>query len=110
MKRIEEFIPTNFGWISRKTPPTNNNDVVVLIWLTDEELFVEDIGFYEANEWHLRDYDNDSFEVKGWFPYPYTPHNSWGECNKLECGNKNPPCAPNLKFGMLECTECDWGE
>lgn len=28
----------------------------------------------------------------------------------FECGNKNPPCAPNLKFGMLECTECDWGE
>ena len=31
-------------------------------------------------------------------------------CNALECGNKNPPCAPNTKFGMLECTECDWGE
>ena len=28
----------------------------------------------------------------------------------LECGNKNPSCAPNTKFGMLECTECDWGE
>lgn len=28
----------------------------------------------------------------------------------LECGNENPPCAPNLKFGMLECAECDWGE
>jgi hypothetical protein len=27
-----------------------------------------------------------------------------------DCGNPNPPCAPNLKFGMLECCECDWGE
>ena len=29
---------------------------------------------------------------------------------QLKCGNQNPPCAPNLKFGMLECCECSWSE
>lgn len=28
----------------------------------------------------------------------------------LKCGNSNPPCAPNVKFGCLECTECNWSE
>lgn len=28
----------------------------------------------------------------------------------LKCGNPNPPCAMNIKYGMLECSECDWGE
>lgn len=30
--------------------------------------------------------------------------------NKLKCGNPNPPCSGNLKFGVLECTDCEWGE
>lgn len=28
----------------------------------------------------------------------------------LKCGNPNPPCMPNLKFGFLECCNCEWGE
>ena len=33
-----------------------------------------------------------------------------GRSEQLKCGNQNPPCAPNLKFGMLECCECNWSE
>lgn len=29
---------------------------------------------------------------------------------QLKCGNSNPPCSPNIKFGYLECTECNWSE
>ena len=29
---------------------------------------------------------------------------------QLKCGNSNPPCSPNIKFGCLECTECNWSE
>jgi len=29
---------------------------------------------------------------------------------QLKCGNNNPPCSPNIKFGCLECTECNWSE
>lgn len=32
------------------------------------------------------------------------------QSEQLKCGNPNPPCAPNLKFGMLECCNCEWGE
>jgi hypothetical protein len=37
-------------------------------------------------------------------------HDVVGRSEKLKCGNQNPPCAPNLKFGMLECCNCDWSE
>jgi hypothetical protein len=33
-----------------------------------------------------------------------------GRSEQLDCGNKNPPCARNLKFGMLECCNCNWSE
>lgn len=33
-----------------------------------------------------------------------------GENEQLKCGNSNPPCFPNIKFGCLECTECNWSE
>jgi hypothetical protein len=33
-----------------------------------------------------------------------------GRSEQLKCGNQNPPCAPNLKFGMLECCNCNWSE
>lgn len=33
-----------------------------------------------------------------------------GQNEQLKCGNSNPPCAPNIKFGYLECTECNWSE
>ena len=33
-----------------------------------------------------------------------------GRSEQLKCGNSNPPCSPNLKFGYLECTECNWSE
>lgn len=33
-----------------------------------------------------------------------------GRSEQLKCGNSNPPCAPNTKFGCLECTECNWSE
>jgi len=71
----EEFKPTEFGWVSVKTPPTNHNNIVVLVWLKNETLYQELIGFYEHNEWHLDGVDDTDFEIKGWFPYPYTPHN-----------------------------------
>lgn len=37
-------------------------------------------------------------------------HDVVGQNEKLECGNNNPPCSPNIKFGYLECTRCSWGE
>lgn len=70
-----KFIPTEFGWISVKTPPINHNNVVVLVWLKNETLFSELIGFYESDEWHLSAVDDTDYEVQGWFPFPYTPHN-----------------------------------
>jgi len=33
-----------------------------------------------------------------------------GRSERLKCGNSNPPCSPNIKFGCLECTECNWSE
>jgi len=33
-----------------------------------------------------------------------------GQSEQLKCGNSNPPCSPNIKFGCLECTECNWSE
>ena len=33
-----------------------------------------------------------------------------GRSEQLKCKNPNPPCSPNLKYGMLECCECDWSE
>lgn len=32
------------------------------------------------------------------------------ESEALKCGNPNPPCSPNLKYGFLECSSCEWGE
>lgn len=37
-------------------------------------------------------------------------HNVVGQKEQLKCGNSNPPCSPNIKFGYLECTECNWSE
>ena len=71
----EKFIPTEFGWISEKTPPVSHNNVVVLVWLKNETLFQELIGFYEGDKWHLSNVDDEDYEVQGWFPFPYTPHN-----------------------------------
>ncbi len=70
----EEFIPTEFGWISAKTPPVNHNNVVVLVWLINEKLYKEVIGYYLSDEWNLSN-DYEDYEVQGWFPFPYTPHN-----------------------------------
>lgn len=33
-----------------------------------------------------------------------------GQSEQLKCGNPNPPCMPNIKYGMLECCNCQWGE
>lgn len=33
-----------------------------------------------------------------------------GQSEQLKCGNSNPPCSPNIKFGCLECMECNWSE
>jgi len=74
--KIEDFIPTEFGWVSSKTPPINHNKVVVLVWHKTDELYLEELGYYEHEKWQL---DNDNnindYEIHGWFPYPYTPHN-----------------------------------
>jgi len=37
-------------------------------------------------------------------------HTVEGLNEQLKCGNNNPPCSPNIKFGYLECTECNWSE
>jgi hypothetical protein len=37
-------------------------------------------------------------------------YNVVGRSEHLKCGNQRPPCSPNLKFGMLECCDCDWSE
>lgn len=71
----EKFIPTEFGWISPKTPPTHHNNVVVLVWLKNETLYQELIGYYESKKWALSRVDDEDYEIQGWFPYPYTPHN-----------------------------------
>ncbi len=75
MQIKEKFIPTNFGWISEKTPPVNHNNVVVLIWLKNDKIFDETIGYYQGNQWQLSNFNETDYEVKGWYPYPYTPHN-----------------------------------
>lgn len=73
----EKFIPTEFGWVSPKTPPSNHNNVVVLIWFNG--LYFEKMGFFEDEDWIVYDLDNDmresAYEIQGWFPIPYTPHN-----------------------------------
>jgi hypothetical protein len=33
-----------------------------------------------------------------------------GRSELLKCGNQNPPCSPNLKYGILECCDCNWSE
>lgn len=33
-----------------------------------------------------------------------------GQSEQLKCGNPNPPCMPNIKYGVLECCNCQWGE
>jgi hypothetical protein len=71
----ENFNPQEFGWVSEKTPPTNHNQVVVLVWLQDETLYKEVLGFYESGDWSLYNIEDENFEIQGWFPYPYTPHN-----------------------------------
>ena len=72
--RREDFIPEEFGWVSSLTPPTIHNNVVVLIFLVDESLYVERFGFFENGEWIID--EEDKHTIKGWFPYPYTPDNN----------------------------------
>lgn len=71
----EKFIPTEFGWISVKTPPVNHNNVVVLVWLKNETLYQELICFFENGNWELTGVDDEDYEIQGWYPLPYTPHN-----------------------------------
>ena len=74
--KIEDFIPAEFGWVSSKTPPINHNKVVVLAFLNTEKIYDEVLGFHVHGKWHLLDIDNlEDYEIHGWFPYPYTPHN-----------------------------------
>lgn len=68
------FKPTEFGWVSPKTPPVNHNDVVVLLWLVFDETYHESIGYFENGKWYINE-AYDDYEIQGWFPYPYTPHN-----------------------------------
>jgi len=80
MTKSKEFIPTEFGWVSHETPPTEENrDVVVLVWCPFEEMYLERIGYFGNQKWNILsikdDVEPDNFEVRGWFPYPYTPHN-----------------------------------
>ena len=70
----EKFIPAKYGWVSPITPPTVHNNVVVLIFDKPNELYIEVLGYYADGAWQL-DYDED-YEIRGWFPYPYTPHNN----------------------------------
>jgi hypothetical protein len=71
----EKFIPTECGWVSPKTPPVNQNNVVVLLWCPENEIYDEVIAYYESDKWQFfsREYNFD--KVVGWFPIPYTPHN-----------------------------------
>jgi|GEM_PF-4231890 len=75
IKINERFIPAEFGWVSPKTPPTNHNSVVVLVWLKNEKVYQELIGFYESDNWVLYMVDDTDYEIHGWFPFPYTPNN-----------------------------------
>jgi hypothetical protein len=72
--RIEKFVPISFGWVSEKTPPQNHNNVVILGYDKENDLYYEFIGYYEYDDWIINDSFKE-FEVKGWFPFPYTPHN-----------------------------------
>ena len=71
----EKFIPTECGWVSPKTPPVNHNNVVVLLWVHDDEIYDEAIGYYADGKWNFRDLGYGIDKVVGWFPIPYTPHN-----------------------------------
>lgn len=72
----KEFIPGEYGWVSQDTPPVNHNTVVVLLWLINEQVYQEVFGFYEKGKWFLRGVDDDEFDIKGWFAYPFTPNNN----------------------------------
>ena len=68
-----KFIPTECGWVSEKTPPTHHNNVVILIFDADDNMYMEVIGFYD-DCWEL-DKEYQGWIVKGWIPIPYTPNN-----------------------------------
>ena len=69
----EKFIPTQFGWVSEKTPPNNHNGVVVLIF--SDNIYLERIGFYEGGEWCIDELEEHD-KICGWSPYPYSPDNN----------------------------------
>ena len=71
----QKFIPTECGWVSTKTPPVNHNNVVVLLWIHDDEIYDEVIGYYADAKWNLPDLGYGIDKVMGWFPIPFTPNN-----------------------------------
>jgi hypothetical protein len=73
---MKDFDEEYYGWISPKSPPSNNNDVVVLIWNSNEELFHPVFGYYENKKWRLANGDRSNIDVKGWLNLPYYPKKS----------------------------------
>jgi hypothetical protein len=78
---MKDFDEEYYGWISPKSPPTNNCDVVILIYNTFQELHETKFGFYENKKWCFRngDYTKDNHNhvhVKGWLNLPYYPKKS----------------------------------
>ena len=71
----KKFIPTDYGWISEKTPPQDNYNIVLLLYNNFEEIFMEFIGYYENNKWHCNEDEFSDCEVLGWIPLPYNPDN-----------------------------------
>jgi hypothetical protein len=78
MRKIakQKFIATNYGWVSPLTPPVNHNQVVVLVFSTNNDLFLERLGYYENGEWEIYDDEFKDFIIYGWFPYPFSPDNN----------------------------------
>lgn len=68
-----KYNPTNYGWVSEKSAPRNNHNVVVLIFDEFEQFYSEIIGYHEGGKWHLQNTPPNNYYICGWFPLPYTP-------------------------------------
>lgn len=73
---MKDFDEEYYGWISPKSPPTNNCDVVILVYNTFQGFHETKFGFYENKKWCLANGDRTNIDVKGWLNLPYYPKKS----------------------------------
>lgn len=75
-------------------------------WLETQIVKAQELGGMDLEIWAFRQCLKKARELGQELPVPDVVERS----EQLKCGNSNPPCAPNTKFGCLECTECNWSE